>query len=253
MRWVITRILARSCAFYSSHMSRPTVRLRLSSAATFSPTRFLSRRVFDQNFISVSLVRVLSVLRAAISLAMLLIAAFASTHAGAVDAINVRLDAAAIDLTDAIERQKTEGDRIQVSTAPGADGIVRRIEVRAREGGNNWAVFALANNGDGQVDRLSSRRIPEVGSGRSADSHLPHLTIREHMHRPDRHGQRGRHISASRGPGTASHSCWSLRPISAAALSVDRLLQTMHIVTLNHGIVIGISVLLALFPTISSW
>src|SRR5258705_7899448 len=43
--------------------------------------------------------------------------------------------------------------RIQVSTAPGTDGIVRRIEVRAREGGQFWVVFALANNTDDQLDR----------------------------------------------------------------------------------------------------
>src|SRR6202035_5200509 len=74
--------------------------------------------------------------------------------ARAVEAVNVRTDAAAIDLTDAVDLQHTEGDRIQVSTAPGADAIVRRIEVRAREAGKNWAVFALANNGDEQIDRL---------------------------------------------------------------------------------------------------
>ena len=60
----------------------------------------------------------------------------------------------------------TEGDRIQVSTAPGADGIVRRIEVRAREAGTNWAVFALANNGDEQIDRLIvAPHYRMVGSG----------------------------------------------------------------------------------------
>ena len=53
--------------------------------------------------------------------------------ARAVDAVNVRTDAAAIDLTDVVERQRTEADRIQVSTAPGPDGIIRRIEVRGRE------------------------------------------------------------------------------------------------------------------------
>ena len=86
--------------------------------------------------------------------------------ARAVEAVNVRTDAPAIDLTDAVERQRTEGDRIQVSTAPGPDGIVRRIEVRAREGGTNWAVFALANSGDEQIDRLIV--VPHyrmVGSG----------------------------------------------------------------------------------------
>ena len=46
------------------------------------------------------------------------------------------------------------------------DGIVRRIEVRAREGGTNWAVFALANTSDEQIDRLIV--VPHyrmVGSG----------------------------------------------------------------------------------------
>src|SRR5204862_2508199 len=71
--------------------------------------------------------------------------------ARAVDAVNVRLDVPAIDLTDAVEHQRTDTDRIQVSTAPGADGIVRRIEVRSREANNNRVVFALANNGDEQI------------------------------------------------------------------------------------------------------
>ena len=86
--------------------------------------------------------------------------------ARAVDAVNVRTDAPAIDLTLAAERPKTDGDRVQVSTAPGPDGIVRRIEVRGREAGNSWAVFALANTGDEQLDRLIV--VPHyrmVGSG----------------------------------------------------------------------------------------
>ncbi|MGA2944368.1 MAG: sensor domain-containing phosphodiesterase, partial [Xanthobacteraceae bacterium] len=86
--------------------------------------------------------------------------------AHAVEAVNVRTDTAAIDLTDAVEYQHTDGDRIQVSTAPGADAIVRRIEVRAREAGKNWAVFALANNGDEQIDRLIvAPHYRMVGSG----------------------------------------------------------------------------------------
>jgi len=52
------------------------------------------------------------------------------------------------------DHQRSDTDRIQVSTAPGTDGIVRRIEVRAREGGQYWVVFALANNTDDQLDRL---------------------------------------------------------------------------------------------------
>ena len=78
----------------------------------------------------------------------------AGPAAHAVEAVNVRLDAPAIDLTAATEVQQTDTDRIQVSTAPGPDGIVRRIEVRARDHSTNWAVFALTNNSDEQIDRL---------------------------------------------------------------------------------------------------
>jgi diguanylate cyclase (GGDEF)-like protein/PAS domain S-box-containing protein len=82
-------------------------------------------------------------------------ALFASIGAAhAIDAVSVRSDSPAIDLTGILEFQKSDSDRIQVSTAPGNDGIVRRIEVRAREGGSNWVVFALANNTDDQLDRL---------------------------------------------------------------------------------------------------
>ena len=51
----------------------------------------------------------------------------AMTPAFAVDSIRVPLDARAIDLTRAIDRYSGQGDRLQVSTAPGVDGIVRRI------------------------------------------------------------------------------------------------------------------------------
>src|SRR5262245_29335944 len=86
--------------------------------------------------------------------------------ARAVEAVNVRSDASAIDLTAAVELQRTDTDRILVSTAPGADGTVHRIEFRAREGSTNWAVFALANSGNEQIDRLIV--VPHyrlVGSG----------------------------------------------------------------------------------------
>src|SRR5690606_32201950 len=69
------------------------------------------------------------------------------------------------------------GPRLQVSTAPGADGIVRRIEVNSRDDANsNWAVFARSNQSDEQIDRVivvpffqmvGSRLIwPDLGSSR---------------------------------------------------------------------------------------
>jgi diguanylate cyclase (GGDEF)-like protein/PAS domain S-box-containing protein len=49
-----------------------------------------------------------------------------------------------------------EGGKIELSTAPGEDGIIRRIEVLASQGGTNpnWALFALRNDSDVQIDRL---------------------------------------------------------------------------------------------------
>ena len=90
----------------------------------------------------------------ALALAAIAMIVAGASPAHAVEAVNVRTDASAIDLTAAVERQHTDADRILVSTAPGADGIVQRMDVRAREGNNNWAVFALANSGNEQIDRL---------------------------------------------------------------------------------------------------
>src|SRR5262249_9560248 len=86
--------------------------------------------------------------------------------AGAVEAISGRTAPQAIDLTDAVERHRSDTDRLLVSAAPGPDGIVRRMDVRARDGNTNWAVFALVNSGDEQIERLIV--VPHyrmVGSG----------------------------------------------------------------------------------------
>ena len=79
-----------------------------------------------------------------------------SGPARAVEAVRVTLDAPVIDLTSAIERYRSDGDLIQISTAPGKDGIVRRIVVKARDAGArpDWIVFALTNDTDEQIDRI---------------------------------------------------------------------------------------------------
>ncbi len=80
----------------------------------------------------------------------------------------MRLDAKVTDLLPAVERLHTDNERVQISTAPGTDGIVRRIEVRSTDGqpNANWVAFALSNNTDEQVDRLIVRALlPHGGLG----------------------------------------------------------------------------------------
>ncbi|MEO9529420.1 MAG: hypothetical protein ABJG32_18730, partial [Roseibium sp.] len=76
----------------------------------------------------------------------LLVSLVAAPPAQALEPIPVPIDIEALDITSSIDLHREAGNRLQVSTAPGADGIVRRIEVPSRDGTNtNWAVFSLAN------------------------------------------------------------------------------------------------------------
>src|ERR1700690_1096536 len=88
--------------------------------------------------------------------------------ANAVQSVRVSPDSDAIDLTRVVERYSAQGDRIQVSTAPGADGIVRRIEVSALEPGaqTGWIVFALPNDSEEYLTRLKvAPHFPSYDSG----------------------------------------------------------------------------------------
>ncbi len=197
-------------------------------------------------------------LRAVQAVAVLLGVALGGPHARAVDAINVRVDASAIDLTEAVERPKSEGSSLQVSTAPGADGIVRRMSVPVRETGSNWAVFALANNGDEQIDRLIvAPHYRMVGSG---------------LIWPDLGLQRIAYITPSAGdqperqdnpiadifritldPGTVITYVVELRTDKLPQIYLwepEAYKDKINSFTLYYGIVIGIAGLLALFLTI---
>src|SRR5215472_8907565 len=179
-------------------------------------------------------------------------------RAGAVEAVNVRTDVAAIDLTDALERQKTDTDRIQVSTAPGADGIVRRIEVRSREASTNWAVFALANNGDEQIDRLVvAPHYRMVGSGLV----WPDLGLSRVVSMtpssgdpPERQDSPSADIfRITLDPGSIITFVVELRTDRLPQLYLwepDAYKDKVNSFTLYFGIVIGIAGLLALFLTI---
>jgi diguanylate cyclase (GGDEF)-like protein/PAS domain S-box-containing protein len=196
-------------------------------------------------------------LRAALS-AGVLIASLIGTPARAVDAVNVPIDKPAVDLGDWVERQTSEGDRIQVSTAPGVDGIVRRIEVRARESGANWAVFALANSSDEQIDRLivvphyqmagSGLLWPDLGLSRVV------AITPSSGDRPDRQDSATADIfRITLDPGSVITFVAELRTNKLPQIYLwepEAYKDKVNSFTLYHGIVIGIAGLLALFLTI---
>ena len=196
-------------------------------------------------------------LRAFLAAACLQAVVFGVLPARAVEPVNVRTDAAAIDLTAAVERQRTDSDRILVSTAPGADGIVQRMDVRAREGNTSWAVFALANSGNEQIDRLIV--IPHyrlVGSGLLwPDLGLSRVvTVTSSGERPER--QENAHADIFRitlDPGAVMTYVAELRTNNLTQIYLwepDAYKDKVNSITLYYGIVIGISGLLALFLTI---
>ena len=74
----------------------------------------------------------------------------------AFEVITVPEDVNAVNLTGAVDIVRGQDGKLQLSTAPGEDGIIRRIEVIASQAGTNpyWALFALRNDGEIQIDRL---------------------------------------------------------------------------------------------------
>jgi diguanylate cyclase (GGDEF)-like protein/PAS domain S-box-containing protein len=199
----------------------------------------------------------LNFLRSALAAAVV-ITSLAGAPAHAVEAVNVRLDVSAIDLGDAVERPVSDGDSIQVSTAPGADGIIRRIKVPAREAGVYWAVFALANSSDEQIDRLivvphyqmagSGLLWPDLGLSRVVG-----VTVSS-GDRPDRQDSATADIfRITLDPGTVITFVAELRTSKLPQIYLwepDAYKDKVNSFTLYHGIVIGIAGLLALFLTI---
>ena len=194
---------------------------------------------------------------AAVALALLL-PLLSAGAARAVEAVNVRIDVPAIDLTAAVNLVHTERDRIQVSTAPAPDGIIRRIEVRAREHDNNWAVFALTNNSDEQIDRLivvphylmvgSGLFWPDLGLARIA------AITPSSGDRPVRQASNSADIfRVTLDPGTVITFVMELRSGKLPQIYLwnpDAYKDKVNSFTLYYGIVIGIAGLLALFLTI---
>ena len=197
----------------------------------------------------------------ALALAALVFALVCGPGAFAVQKI-VRLAATddAIDLASAIEYFSGTGDKLQVATAPGPDGIVRRIEVGALQAGANphWMVFALTNDTDEQLTRLlvvphyrfvgSGVVWPDLGSARIATITASQGDPPERQDVADADafqlnidpGATITYVAELRTPRLPQVYLWEPDAYKANVASL----------TLYRGIVIGIAGLLALFMTI---
>ena len=170
--------------------------------------------------------------------------------ARAVEAVRVTVEAKAIDLTPMIEHYRSDGDLIQISTAPGRDGIVRRIAVKARESGTrpDWIVFALTNDTYEQLDRLlvaphfrltgSGVIWPDLGSSR-----LAAITASEGI-RPEREESADADtFLVTLDPGTTVTFVAELRSQNLPQLylwEADAYKEQVNGLTLYKGIIIGI-------------
>ncbi len=191
----------------------------------------------------------------------MLLACVASLGAAhAVEAVRVSADAQAIDLTGVVERNFSQGDRLQVSTAPGVDGIIRRIEVSAREAGSqpSWIVFALSNDTEEQIERLivaphfrlvgSGVIAPDLGSSRISAITASQGFSPEREDSPDSDVFR-----LTLDPGATVTYVAELRTPNLPQLYLwepDAFKDKLTSLTLYKGIIIGVAGLLALFLTI---
>ena len=180
--------------------------------------------------------------------------------AEAADAIAVTAGTPAINLGRAVTFVQGEGDRVSVPTAPGSDGIVRRMEVRHTQTGSSpvWAVFTLSNATDEQVDRLvvvpqyrlirSGLVRPDLGSQR-----IVALTPSQGF-RPERQSAVDQDVfQITLDPGTTVTFVAELRDPRIPQITLwqpDAFKDRENSFTLYRGIILGIAGLLALFLTI---
>jgi len=202
----------------------------------------------------------LSCVRGLVALAVLIVSWLAGAGlAAAAEAVEVSTDAPAISLSRSLDYYRNLQDRVAVSTAPGPDGIVRRIEVRSVDGTPSyWAVLALANPSDEQIDRLivapffrlaRSKLIwPDLGSSRIA-AITPSQGIA-----PERQPSRDADVfRVTLDPGSVVTFVLELKSPRLPQLTLwqpDAYRDSVNAYSLYKGIVLGIAGLLAVFLTI---
>jgi diguanylate cyclase (GGDEF)-like protein/PAS domain S-box-containing protein len=180
--------------------------------------------------------------------------------AAAAEPVRLEDNESAIDLTGAIEIFRERGPSFQVSAAPGADGIVRRIEIRAVSPAptGNWAVFTMSNPTDRQIDRLlvaphfrlagSGIIWPDLGSER-----IVNITPSEGFALDRAQADSADVFNVTLDPGatvTFVIEMASQRLPQVQIWAPDAYESTQNAFTLYKGVVLGISALLSLFLAI---
>ena len=180
--------------------------------------------------------------------------------AAAVEPIRISKDDIALDLSQSVDIHRNQGSSFQVNTAAQPDGIVRRIEVEANDedSDGDWAVFALANATDLQIDRLivaphfrlsgSGLLSPDLGSRRIAAITPSEGFALDRQSSPDADiflitlnpGAIVTFVAELASPDLPQVYLWDTESYK----------DTINSYTLYRGIVIGVSGLLALFLTI---
>ncbi|MBA8841226.1 sensor domain-containing phosphodiesterase [Ochrobactrum sp. RH2CCR150] len=194
-------------------------------------------------------------------LALIVLLAFSTVYASAVEPIKISKDDTALDLSRAVELLRNKGESVQVSTAPGPDGIVRRIEVQADQNSNasgDWAAFSIANPTDQQIDRLivaphyrlvgSGIIWPDLGSPRIAS-----ITPSEGFALDRQPSADADVFRITINPGSVVTFVAELSSHNLPQLYLwepEAYKDTVNSYTLYRGILLGISGLLALFLTI---
>lgn len=180
--------------------------------------------------------------------------------AEAIEPVKISREDTALDLTATTEVYKRRGEAFQVSTAAGADGIVRRIEVRSSspQHSGDWAVFALANVTDEQIDRLivaphfrlvgSGLFWPDLGSTR-----ILSITPSEGFALDQLENSEDDVFRITLNPGTVITFVAELASPELPQLYLwepEAYKDTVNAYTLYRGVVLGIAGLLAVFLTI---
>ena len=196
-----------------------------------------------------------------LALAVVLLVALAGvTPSYAFDVVTAPEDKDALDLTRAVDIVPGQSGKVQLSTAAGEDGIIRRIEVLATQSGANpdWALFALKNDTDTQIDRLLVApffRLPGTGAFRPdlGAQRIASLTPSSGI-RPTRLNDREADVfEVTIDPGATVTFVAELRGHALPELYLwkpDAYRDYVNSFTLFRGVVLGVAALAALFLSI---